>query len=309
MPLYLSALLLGALVGLVVPNTAAPAQAAATPVLAVLLYVTFVAVPFAKVTQAVRDVRFLTTALVLNFVIVPAVVFALTRFVAHDQVLLVAVLFVLLTPCVDYVITFTGLAGGAHDRLVAAAPVLMAAQMLFLPLYLWLFVGSDFVAAIDVMPFVQALVFVIVVPMIAAGLTQFAATRSRSGARLHSGALSAMVPLLMLTLAVVAAGHISQVSQRIGDIAQVVPLYAAFAALMVPLGLAASRLARVDVPASRAIVFSGVTRNSLVVLPLVLALPAAFDLAPLVVVTQTLVELVVMVVLVRWLPRLVRIRS
>lgn len=47
--------------------------------------------------------------------------------------------------------------------------------------------------------------------------------------------------------------------------------------------------------------FSGVTRNSLVVLPLVLALPTGFGLAPLVVVTQTLVELVVMVVLVRWL--------
>lgn len=50
--------------------------------------------------------------------------------------------------------------------------------------------------------------------------------------------------------------------------------------------------------------FSGVTRNSLVVLPLVLALPAAYDLAPLVVVTQTLVELIVMVVFVRVIPRL-----
>ena len=52
------------------------------------------------------------------------------------------------------------------------------------------------------------------------------------------------------------------------------------------------------------VVFSGATRNSLVVLPLRLALPAAFDLAPLVVVTQTLVELVAMVVFVRLVPRL-----
>lgn len=36
----------------------------------------------------------------------------------------------------------------------------------------------------------------------------------------------------------------------------------------------------------------------------VLALPAAFDLAPLVVVPQTLVELIVMVVFVRLIPRL-----
>ncbi|WP_420897495.1 hypothetical protein [Brevibacterium aurantiacum] len=39
--------------------------------------------------------------------------------------------------------------------------------------------------------------------------------------------------------------------------------------------------------------------------PLGLALPAAFYLAPLVVVTQTLVELVAMVVFVRLVPRLV----
>ena len=41
----------------------------------------------------------------------------------------------------------------------------------------------------------------------------------------------------------------------------------------------------------RALVFTGATRNSLVVLPLALALSAAFDLRPDVVVTQTLVEL------------------
>ncbi len=37
----------------------------------------------------------------------------LSRFVAHDDALLVGVLLVLLTPCVGYVIVFTALAGGA----------------------------------------------------------------------------------------------------------------------------------------------------------------------------------------------------
>jgi ACR3 family arsenite efflux pump ArsB len=50
--------------------------------------------------------------------------------------------------------------------------------------------------------------------------------------------------------------------------------------------------------------FSVATRNSLVVLPLALALPPSLGLAPLAVVTQTLVELVAMVVLVRLVPRL-----
>ena len=67
----------------------------------------------------------------------------------------------------------------------------------------------------------------------------------------------------------------------------------------------AARFWRLDAAAARALVFSGATRNSLVVLPLALALPASLQLAPLAVVTQTLVELLGMVILVRLVPRLV----
>ncbi len=63
------------------------------------------------------------------------------------------------------------------------------------------------------------------------------------------------------------------------------------------------------IPRTRAVVFSGVTRNSLVVLPLALALPASLAIAPLAVVTQTLVELVCLLVLVRLVPRLVPARA
>ncbi|MDN5725138.1 MAG: hypothetical protein L0G99_04280 [Propionibacteriales bacterium] len=52
-------------------------------------------------------------------------------------------------------------------------------------------------------------------------------------------------------------------------------------------------------------VFSGATRNSLVILPLALALPDSLSLVAVVVVTQTLVELVGMVTYVRLIPRVV----
>lgn len=302
--LYLAAIAVGGLAGLLWPELAQPATVVTTPALGVLLYVTFLTIPFGRMGAAIRDRRFLTMVLVLNFVIVPIVVFALSRFVAHDQVLLVGVLFVLLTPCVDYVITFTGLARGAQDRLLAATPLLMVGQMLALPAYLWVMVGAAFVASIDLAPFVQAFAMLIAVPLVAAAFTQFAAARSRAVARFHHGATQAMVPLLMLTLAAVVASNIGSVSQRIGHVLGLVPLYVAFAGLMAGLSVLGARVARLDVAGSRATVFAAVTRNSLVVLPLVLALPRAYDLAPVVVVTQTLVELILMVILVRLVPRM-----
>jgi ACR3 family arsenite efflux pump ArsB len=75
--------------------------------------------------------------------------------------------------------------------------------------------------------------------------------------------------------------------------------------LVMPLlGRLAAGLLRMDVGESRALVFTSVTRNSLVMLPLALALPAGYALVPAVVVTQTLVELTGMVVLTRAVPGL-----
>ena len=279
------------------------------PVLALLLLATFLAVPFAALGAGLRDGRFLAALLVLNFVVVPAVVFGLSRFVAHDDALLVGVLLVLLAPCVDYVIAFTALAGGAAERLLAAAPLLMLVQLVVLPVLLRVVAGEAAVAAVDVGPFVRALVLLILAPLALAALLQWGTARGRGGVRRTAagvvrGCTAAMVPLMVVTLFTVVASQIRGVGERLPALAAVVPLFAAFAAVMVALGVVAARWARLDVPAGRALVFSGVTRNSLVVLPLALALPASLDPAPLVVVTQTLVELGAMVSLVRLVPRL-----
>ncbi|MBM7501191.1 ACR3 family arsenite efflux pump ArsB [Brachybacterium muris] len=64
-------------------------------------------------------------------------------------------------------------------------------------------------------------------------------------------------------------------------------------------------MTRLDTTSTRAVMFSVATRNSLVVLPLALALPDALAITPLAVVTQTLVELIAMVILVRIVPAVV----
>ncbi|TDX81251.1 ACR3 family arsenite efflux pump ArsB [Rathayibacter sp. PhB151] len=301
---YLGAIAAGAVLGLLLP-AARHLEGAIEPVLGLLLFATFLGVPFAALGRALRDVRFLAAVGVLNFVVVPVVAFGLSRFVAESPALLFGVLLVLLTPCIDYVIVFAGLAGGASDRLLAAAPLLMLAQLLLLPLYLLLFLGPEGVAVVEVAPFARALLLLIVLPLTAAALVQALGRRHRAGQVVESTMLGLMVPLMAATLLVVVASQIGAVGAAAGRLLVLVPLYAAFLAVMVAVGLGVARLVRLDVPSSRALVFSGATRNSLVVLPLALALPAPLALAPVVVVTQTLVELIGMVVLVRLVPRLV----
>ncbi|MGI5498821.1 bile acid:sodium symporter [Lentzea sp. CA-135723] len=292
---YLGALAAGGLAGWFVPSAGPALEHAINPVLAVLLYVTFLQVPVAELGRSLRSGRFLAAALVVNFVVVPLVVAALFAFLPDDQAVRVGVLLVLLTPCVDYVIVFSGLAGGDSRRLLAATPLLLLAQMVLLPGYLWLFLGAD-LAVVEPGPFVEAFVVLIVVPLVLAWLTQ-------TFARRVIGAIStSMVPLMAVTLFVVVASQVPKLGD-LGLVVRVVPFYAVFLVAMAFAGMAVARVFRVDGPAGRAIVFTGATRNSLVVLPLALALPG--DVAAVVVVTQTMVEVVGMVVYVKVVPRLV----
>lgn len=252
--------------------------------------------------------RFLGALLAVNVLVVPVVVWALTRPLAGDEALLVGAVLVLLAPCVDYVMVFTRLAGGDAARLLAASPLLMGAQMVMIPVLLPVLTGVGVASGpAGLAPFARAFVLLIALPLLGAVLTQLAAARgSRAAHALERAANAAMVPLMMLVLGLVVASQFRLVAGEVARLAALLPVYVAFVLVMVPLGVLAGSLARQDGAGRRALALSAATRNSLVVLPLALAMPGPWALAPAVVVTQTLVELLAMVCLVRLLPRFVR---
>ncbi|MEJ3653179.1 bile acid:sodium symporter [Actinomycetes bacterium KLBMP 9759] len=306
---YVGAILVGVLIGLLAPATGPVLEHAINPVLGALLYVTFLQVPARELLRSLRAGRFLGAAMILNFVVVPLVVAVMFGLLPADQGIRLGVLLVLLTPCVDYVIVFSGLAGGRSDRLLAATPLLLVAQMLLLPVFLVLFLGPGLTDVIDVDPFLVAFVVLIVTPLALAWVTQLWAAHRPSGATVVAGAGTLVVPLMAATLLLVVASQIPGVGTTTAAVFAVVPFYIAFLVVMAVLGLAVARLFRLDPPAGRAIVFTGATRNSLVVLPLALALPDTMAIAAVVIVTQTLVEVVGMVAYVRLVPRLLPTRA
>lgn len=258
-----------------------------TPVLGALLFVTFLSVPLRRLRI---DARFLVVLGLLNAVVVPLVVAALTWPLRDEGVIYAAVLLVLLAPCIDYVIAFSGVAGGARDQLLAATPLLLIGQMILLPAYLGVFLGSSQVLAPG--PFLEAFLLLIVLPFVSAAVIQ----RSRWAAWWEVAGEKSMTPLMMAVLFLVMAGYAGDVVGQWRSLLGPVAVYAAFALAMAILGWLIAGAFRLSTPRRIAATFSGVTRNSLVVLPFALAMPGV--LAPVVVVTQTLVELVVMLVMV-----------
>jgi ACR3 family arsenite efflux pump ArsB len=300
---YAGAVVVAIAVGFALPGLGTAVEPLVNPVLAVLLYVTFLEVPFVRLRAAFRDRQFVLAALGTNFLVVPVVAFALTRFLAVETAILVGVLLVLLTPCIDYVIAFTELAGGDSEQITAITPALMLVQLLLLPAYLWLFVGSAVAGIVEIGPFLGAFLTLIALPLSLAWLTEYWADRSETGTAWQAAMGWLPVPMMALTLLAIVASQLPRVLASIGQIAAVVPVYVAFLVVMPLIGRLVADLLGMDTGQSRALVFTSVTRNSLVVLPLALALPSAYAVVPAVVVTQTLVELTGMVVLTRVVPR------
>lgn len=291
--LYFTAIVLGLLID------APSLRVLVTPVLGALLFLTFLSVPLARVRV---NARFLLALALLNGAVVPVVAGILSAPLRDDAVIHAAVLLVLLAPCIDYVIAFTGLAGGARAELLAATPLLLGGQLLLLPLFLRFFLSSDDVLSVE--PFVEAFLLLIVLPLGAAFLIQRLMPRHRWARRVDSAGNAGMVPLMMATLFVVLSGYAGDVAGEWRRLALPAAVYVAFALVMIVAGTAVGAVLRLPAPLHVTATFSGVTRNSLVVMPFALAMPGT--LAPVVVVTQTLVELTVMVAMVAVMPGILR---
>ncbi len=276
-------------------------ESAINPALALMLFVTFLQVPLAELGQAFSRVRFLAALLITNFVLVPLLVAVLVQFLPLDPLIRLGVLMVLLTPCIDYVVTFAHLGRADARLLLAATPTLLIAQMVLLPVYLRLFLGDAAAGLVQLGPFVHAFVWLIAVPLVLAAVVQLWAAKSPVGLRASSVLGLLPVPATALVLFIVILAVVPQLGSAIDAALSVVPLYIAFTLAAPLIGWGVSRLFRLDAQAGRAVAFSAGTRNSLVVLPLALVVPGAIPILPAIIVTQTLVELAAELVYVRWL--------
>lgn len=304
-PIYFAAVLAAVAFGLLASDTARLLQALITPAIAVLMYAMFLQIPFLDLRQGLGNRRFIAALLLANFLLVPLLVWAVTRGLGDHPAILVGALLVLLTPCIDYVVVFTHIGKGDARLTLAATPVLLLAQLALLPLYLALMLGDNVPLAIT--PFVEAFVLLIVLPLALAVLTSAGARRSRRVSAWNSAWAWLPVPAMALVLMVVIASQITVVFDDFERLLPVIPVYLGFMFAAPLLGMLAARLLRLPASEARAVTFSAATRNSLVVLPLALALPDEVrGLAAAAVITQTLVELLSELVYVRVVPRLVR---
>lgn len=175
--------LIGSIIGIAVPEPIL-LEKAVEPAIGILLYSMFCQIPFHQLLKAFKNIRMMFSLMVLNFILIPLLVYGLISFLPDITPLRLGVYLVLLTPCVDYVIFFTKIGQGDHRLMLASTPLLLIAQILLLPFYLWLFMGDEAVGIISTKPFLNSFLWLIMVPLVLAAFSEFYA-KIRKSKNLH----------------------------------------------------------------------------------------------------------------------------
>lgn len=321
---YLLAIAIGLGLGLCLPGSRPFAEALIWPGLALLMYATFSQVSLAEIPHAVRDGRFLAAALVGNFLLIPLAVWGLLHWAPDSPAARLGLLMTLVAPCTDWFITFTHLGRGDSVRATALAPLNMLIQLPLVPLYISLF-GRDSAGPILTAGAVIPAAAVILVPLATVAGTEVLMSRSsraegpepshghrgrrsvalgRRAALWHEKLGVLPVPLLAAVILCVMTSHAGEVVASLELLPQVGRVCVAYLVVALVLAKAMASALHMTKEPARTLAFTFGTRNSFVVLPLALALPAGWGLAAVVVIMQSIIELLGMIVFLWFVPRI-----
>ena len=259
--IYLLCILAGLFLGLSQPNMTSGFEVFLWPLLGSLLYATFTQIPLTRIRQGIKDWRFLLALLIGNFVVIPLMLGGLMTTLPVSPAVQAGVLLVLLVPCTDWFISFTLLGKGDAGRAIAATPVLLLVQLLALPVYLWLFLGTNWLQAAISSHLLIAFAGLILTPLALAWVTEQLAERSRNAKRWVHGLGMLPVPVLALVVFLIAASQVTTVAGLGGALMQVLLIFVAYLIFAALLGKTLGRLFRLSTPAARTLTFSFGTRN------------------------------------------------
>lgn len=267
------------------------------PFLMVLIFMIFLKVDIRDIGRSFKNVRFTGVSLLINFVLTPILAVVLgILFLGDSMDMRIGLLMLLVTPCTDWYLVFTGMAKGNVPLSTAILPTNLVIQIILLPVYLMLFQGTG--VSFDVGPMLMSILIVLLIPFIAAMAVKFIIGRigrkndldnviERSGDNLQ------MVFLCMAVVAMFASQGKLIVDEPMVLVQMLIPLCIFFIAIFL-ISQAVGKIMGFSFDDTTSLTFTTMARNS----PLALAIAiAAFPDSPLialVLVVGPLIELPVL---------------
>lgn len=168
--IIITAALLGLLLGAVTP-LGKVSSSLIEVFLMLLLYILFLSIDLKQIKKSFTNVRFTLSAVIINFVFTPLFGYVLGKiFFPGSLDIRIGLLMLLVTPCTDWYLVFTGLSKGNVELGMSILPLNLILQIVLLPVYLLVLIGSE--VTMDVGSLVSSVAMVLVIPFVLAYITK-----------------------------------------------------------------------------------------------------------------------------------------
>ncbi|WP_404408177.1 arsenic resistance protein [Jeotgalibacillus malaysiensis] len=273
------------------------------PLLAIMIYLTFLQIPLKDVKASFGNKTFSISAIFINFVWTPFFAWLLAIVFFPDQpALAIGLIMLLVTPCTDWYLIFTGVAKGNTALSASILPLNLILQIILLPVYLLIFFGTG--ETVEAAYLAEGVIWVLFLPLMFAILTK----KLLKGKRLIKADLLQNLPVMFLVLAIMAmfTAQGSMLLENTGVFLQILPPLAIFFAVNFFISRKTGQLCRLPAADRVSLTMTTLARNS----PLALAIAvAAFPNEPLIALILVIGPLIELPVLALTAKVLLRINS
>ncbi|SIS46121.1 arsenic resistance protein [Salimicrobium flavidum] len=178
------------------------AESFLVPLLMVMLYITFFQVPLENIKHSFKNIRFTYVSLLINFLWTPFLAWGLASiFLGENPALYIGFIMLMVTPCTDWYLIFTGIAKGNVALSTAILPLNLILQIILLPFYLLLFGGTT--GVIELSFLAKSILVVLFLPLLLSFATTFL-LRKRTEQKKRFLQNINVLPIILLSLAIIA---------------------------------------------------------------------------------------------------------
>ena len=304
-PVLFLAIVAGLLLGYV-PVAERHAESLVMPFLLVMLFGVFLNTPVQDFRQAAANVKFTLTAVAINFVWTPLLVIGLGMvFLADSPMMQIGFLMLMVTPCTDWYLVFTGVAKGNVPLSATVLPVNLVLQVVLLPVYLYLAAGVS--GSIRMGEVLSGIFFILVVPFVLAQLTRVILAKwSAASKQAKVADTFASLQTLFLALAILSmfAAKGNSLLANLGTVSKLIVPILLFYAVNFVLAQLVGKLYRYRYEETASLTLTTIAKNSPMTLGIALLAFPDEPVIHLIMLIEPLIELPVMMLISKGLLRL-----
>ena len=271
-----------------------------TPFLFIMLFGAFLNIPLGEYKNALKNVRFSSTVVLINFIWTPLLVWGLASLFLDDPIMQIGFIMLMVTPCTDWYLVFTANAKGNVPLSASVLPFNLLLQVILLPVFLFLFAGVN--GTVDMSDLLKSIMIMLVVPFTLAQVVKFLLNRSkRTGLKDKVTGTFSSYGTIFLGLAIMAmfAAKGNDLLENVDVVLLLLLPIAAFYIINFVLAQLVSRKFRYSYADTASLTLTTIAKNSPMTLGIALIAFPDQPIIHLIMVIEPLIELPVMVCITR----------